>query len=676
MGGLTAQNALDLARDFAGDSTFSLLQVLLLQEIVTEPGIAFKEDHGWVILHGKNKGDWRGTAIAYRSGGLRHTNTKLHPGGIATTLSNIQGTKGTRYMAGHIPHHATIAQTELILNAWGNTMRKAKMVLGFDAKESFTDPDEQGWRAHTGRGEVILEFLSRQGVQFPKQQLDLPSYHPYNTAQRSRRLDYIVHRGGRIDEGGVHQESRHMAKSDHDLVWGQLTTIPPPRPSKPTWGSRRFSKKFSPTVEASKPPTQTDTHTAISQRALRITKPGRPSERFTESPTLKEMRRRAHLAVGAAARTLWKQVAKQRKQEQRTWYGGLVADASKAHWGAYRSLQQLHARLGWEHQLLDDPDWKQRLVDHFGGIFAKAPGMRSRRQLADTRQALTRLCKHTAWQPFTEEELVGATRTWKNNKATGPDGVTHELLRLLMQEDEWKTRIIHMLNDFLYKGALPEAVQQGATILLPKTEGDPPTWGDTRPITLSSAILKWFSQLLLLRGGGRIYKDAPHQWAARGKQAPELLVVLRRVVRHAKEWGVPTWIVKLDIRKAFDSVWQESMGDMVAARVGGLRPGGGGTQGGMPCEARAWLGLLEAREMRIAVGDTLTSIQQTNGVRQGSPDSPVLFSRIVAYLWSHDPMHLQALLAALERRLAAHGLLINPSKTAIIHSKPGGDHST
>ena len=109
--------------------------------------------------------------------------------------------------------------------------------------------------------------------------------------------------------------------------------------------------------------------------------------------------------------------------------------------------------------------------------------------------------------------------------------------------------------------------------------------------------------------------------------------------------------------------------------------------------------------MQIAVGDTLTSIKQTNGVRQGSPDSPILFSRIVAdclegalretshllrpakgppppesggafmddtYLWSHDPVHLQALLGALERRLAAHGLLINPAKTAIIHSQPGG----
>ena len=219
-----------------------------------------------------------------------------------------------------------------------------------------------------------------------------------------------------------------------------------------------------------------------------------------------------------------------------------------------------------------------------------------------------------------------------------------------------------------------------------------------------SAVLKWFAQLLLLRGGRRIEHDAPQQWAATGKQAPELLVVLRRVVRHAKEWGVPTWLVKLDIRKAFDSVWQESMGDM-AARVGGLRPGGGGSRGGMPWEARAWLGLLEAREMQIAIGDTRTSIKQTNGVRQGSPDSPILFSRIVAdclagalrdtshmlqpakgppppesggafmddtYLWSHDPQHLQALLGALERRLAAHGLLINPAKTAIIHSQPGG----
>ena len=46
------------------------------------------------------------------------------------------------------------------------------------------------------------------------------------------------------------------------------------------------------------------------------------------------------------------------------------------------------------------------------------------------------------------------------------------------------------------------------------------------------------------------------------------------------------------------------------------------------------------------------------------------------YLWSHDAQHLQALLAALESRLARHGLTINPAKTAIIHSKPEGGSFT
>ena len=116
-----------------------------------------------------------------------------------------------------------------------------------------------------------------------------------------------------------------------------------------------------------------------------------------------------------------------------------------------------------------------------------------------------------------------------------------------------------------------------------------------------------------------------YQWARKGRQGAELLVVLRRVMRTARDWRVPVWVVKLDIRKAFDSVWQESMGQLVDARVGRLLASGGTAMGGQPWEARAWLGLLEAREMRVAMGDLITSIPQSNGVRQGSPgqSSPV-----------------------------------------------------
>ena len=59
-----------------------------------------------------------------------------------------------------------------------------------------------------------------------------------------------------------------------------------------------------------------------------------------------------------------------------------------------------------------------------------------------------------------------------------------------------------------------------------------------------------------------------------------MLVVLRRVMRMARDWRVPVWVVKLDIRKAFDSVWQESMGQLVDARVGRLLASGGTAMGG------------------------------------------------------------------------------------------------
>ena len=99
----------------------------------------------------------------------------------------------------------------------------------------------------------------------------------------------------------------------------------------------------------------------------------------------------------------------------------------------------------------------------------------------------------------------------------------------------------------------------------------PLAWGDTRPITLSSTFLKWAAQLLLLRAGAKVRHGGEGlQWARKERQRMELVAILRRVVQMSRDWGVKTWIVKLDIRKAFDSVWQHSLSELVAARVGGI----------------------------------------------------------------------------------------------------------
>ena len=149
---------------------------------------------------------------------------------------------------------------------------------------------------------------------------------------------------------------------------------------------------------------------------------------------------------------------------------------------------------------------------------------------------------------------------------------------------------------------------------------------------------------------------------------------------------------------AGQTVWQHSMSELVAARVGGVW--------GMPWEAMLWLSILQTRSLNAAVGDSITPKRQTNGIRQGSPDSSDLFGAIVArdlqcavdaagpqppdpkggpppprtggsflddtYLWSQDRDHLQKVLNKLEKEHAEDGLQIHPTKTAILFSKPTG----
>ena len=304
VGGLTAQNVLELTKSFAGDRDLEDLQVLMMQEVIAEPGLQFLEDRGWTLVFGKNSRDWRGTAIAFRSSAAKHTNSMLLPGGITTTLTTNTTRQATQYIAGHIPHHATLAQAEEMLGGWQPTPTKPRVILGVDANETYTDPDQQGWRAHTGRGELILATLDSQGFCTPPQELHTPTYHPYNTAMESRRLDYVLCKGHGGGGGKVQVGSRHMASSDHDLVLLDLPTrhSPAHRREQPHWGGRRYAKGVDPRHEASNPPTQTDTHTAISMLAKRITEQGRPSQRFHESCALRALRQQARGAGGGEAR--------------------------------------------------------------------------------------------------------------------------------------------------------------------------------------------------------------------------------------------------------------------------------------------------------------------------------------------------------------------------------------
>ena len=287
---------------------------------------------------------------------------------------------------------------------------------------------------------------------------------------------------------------------------------------------------------------------------------------------------------------------------------------------------------------------------------------------------------------------------WPRRKAAGPDGIVHEALFFLMQNDMWAHRILYILNDAMYRGTLPELLEKGVTILLPKTP-TPATWSDTRPITISSSMLKWLAQLLLRRTQHLLAPLCRLQWCAKNRQSVEMLLAIRKIARMARDWGGPFIIVKLDVKKAFDTASQCSMGDLITDHIGAQ---------GHPWEARVWLSLLHAKGMDVQFGGTNVYITQTNGVRQGGPDSPVVFSALIGdtllktaqrvtadprgpdprlpppphhtagymddvYVWGESPQHVQEILTVLESILAEHGLYINHLKTCAIANK--GQHT-
>ena len=69
---------------------------------------------------------------------------------------------------------------------------------------------------------------------------------------------------------------------------------------------------------------------------------------------------------------------------------------------------------------------------------------------------------------------------------------------MLEQDGRWNPKLLALFNDLLYTCKIPEAIERGVTILLAKAK-HVTSWNNTRHITISSTLLKSFSQLILGR---------------------------------------------------------------------------------------------------------------------------------------------------------------------------------
>ena len=710
------------------------VEVLALQEVSCPPGITElttgKGQHRWHLVAGKESTEWRGRMIAIRESMGKIVHKEMKANCLGVTIRALGEKVGVLNV--HLPPKATLSDTGKQTTLWADmqAMKHAKAILLRDLNETFTEAREnrEDWSTlqhKTSRGAMLLQWLSDQDMQPPSQELNTPTYHPYNKLHRPRRLDYVFTKG--VEEGApgkVHQV-RHLASSDHDAVAvGIQTHLPSPNPRSIPCTAQHGAKQLKEGEEVHRALQQSKTWKGdrmknLQKLALSITEKRKNPFRYVESREIKQLRmeamRKRRTPEGKA---LWKEVWRKKKQHKEEWHRELLQEVLRNNWQALQAAKRSRKPTMWVANLTEGEGWQKRMKTHFESIFKQQEHGVIRKEVHAAWKRMERRCKEVPWEPFTCQELAAAMIKWKGGKSTGPDGIPFEALKTLYKDEQWKHIILQELNDALYKGKLPCSAKESITILIPK-EPAPKHWSATRPITLSTSFLKWQSQLILARTTEHIFRGAHWQYAQPGKQPAELILSIRKAARTCREWQLPLHIVKVDVAKAFDTASQAHLAALVEQQVG--------ERGGRPWEAKAWIDILANEVINVTVEKEALEVEQTNGVRQGSPDSPVAFAALIGqvlnevlglpprtanptpptpttlrngtmqqpagrpnkttpdggppmpsngggfqddiYLWSHDKEHLQQKLGIMVRSLGARNLKVNAAKTKYVHNQ-------
>ena len=139
---------------------------------------------------------------------------------------------------------------------------------------------------------------------------------------------------------------------------------------------------------------------------------------------------------------------------------------------------------------------------------------------------------------------------------------------------------------------------------------------DLRPISLSSAMAKLFCSLLLHRTRKVILPVSSAQCAFARRQAADCMFSGIRSFQLETEWRHGCHWLRLDIAKAFDRIRRDKILNMLRDRL----------PENMSQEFACWRDLMTANRTEVRTPWGCTRIAQTRGVRQGSVESPFLFS--------------------------------------------------
>ena len=292
----------------------------------------------------------------------------------------------------------------------------------------------------------------------------------------------------------------------------------------------------------------------------------------------------------------------------------------------------------------------------------------------------------SASEPFSMSELEAAVQKGKRGKSVGGDLTSFELLQGLMKDRPTAEAILDWMEGIRRGGTIPPEWLHTIVTLLPKLTA-PSGPGDLRPISLGSAVGKVYGTMLLQRTRAAIGPIGPEQCSHSGRQTADYVFASIRSFQLDTEWRWGLHWVKLDIRKAFDSLNRSRALEHLRQAL----------PEHMHLEFESWRQLLAPGKATVRTPWGEGHVSQTRGIRQGAVESPWLFSLAMelalrdaqstrgwprrlgaapdlelsellfmddSIMWAGDQASLLTKYNILKRSLSEWGLQVNPKKTA------------
>ena len=220
--------------------------------------------------------------------------------------------------------------------------------------------------------------------------------------------------------------------------------------------------------------------------------------------------------------------------------------------------------------------------------------------------------------PFAEAEVRAAILKGNNGKAVGPDLIPVELLKSMVDSPVSTRSLTAFFNDILRTGNTPKEWGVSIATLIPKL-CPPGEAKHLRPIALASHVAKTFSRLLLARMDPALQPRGEKQFACKRRQPAEMAWLTAHVAHLSREWQADCYMLKLDLRRAFDSVSREKLASKIIEWA----------SDGFPFKVRCIVRMLASTEVVLALPWEDVLLHANTGVKQGSTESPVVFGRLI-----------------------------------------------